>query len=335
MKNVVDIFDNFIIIKRPIFVSYNREEVIDFFNQMLEYFNNGYKCFYAENGEPINNDYIKNLQIISDIFTSNNINPNKFVILYENNSESHKKFLKNLGFEYALHIRWITDATPKEFVDNQFLSNNLDKKFLFLNRKFKNHRLELYQYLKNENILNNTYYSAKWLNDSNFEEDYESEKVRLRVDVHDHLFELYNQSYIHIITETKCEDVIENIDVSFFSEKTFRHLAFNRPFIMVAEKNHIKTLQSLGFKTFHPYIDESYDVLDYNERMKKIKQIIIDLNKKSKEELFELCKNCENIFEHNRLHLIEISKSIQSNIKERYPYALQTINKLITNYNFI
>ena len=105
MKNIVDIFDNFIVIKRPIFVSYNREEIIDFFNQILPYFNNGYKCFYAENGEPINNDYIKNLQIISDILTSNNINPNKFVILYENNSESHKKLLKNLGFEYALHIR--------------------------------------------------------------------------------------------------------------------------------------------------------------------------------------------------------------------------------------
>lgn len=329
MKNIVNIFDNFITIKKPIFASYNKQQIIDFFNEMMPYFNNGYKCFYAENGEPTNSEYIKNLQIISDIFTSNNINPNKFVILYENNSKSYKKFLKNLGFEHILYVKWIdSDVTTENFIKNEFLSNDLDKKFLFLNRVKKHHRVELYEYFKNKNILNNTYYSAKWLNDSNFEEDYESEKVKLRVDIHDHLLNTYNQSYIHIVTETKCEDIVENIDVSFFSEKTFRHLAFNRPFIMVAEKNHIKTLQSFGFKTFHPYIDESYDGLDYNERMKRIKEIVIDLNKKSKEELFQLCKNCETIFEHNRLHLFSLAKTIKNNIKEKYPELTNNINEL-------
>lgn len=335
MKNIVDIFDNFIIIKRPIFVSYNREEIMHFFNQMLPYFNDGYKCFYAENGEPINNDYIKNLQIISDIFTSNNINPNQFIVLYENDTKSHLNYLNKLGFEYILCIRWITDVTTKNFIKNNYLSDNLDKKFLFLNRVPKPHRRELYNYLKESNIINNTYYSAKWLNDSNFEEDYESQKVKLRVDIHDHLFNVYNQSYIHIVTETKCEDVIKNIDVSFFSEKTFRHLTFNRPFILVSQKNSIKTLKSYGFKTFGEFIDESYDELDYDNRIDKIKQILSDLNKKSNKELFELCKNCESIFEHNRAHLFEFAKTIQSDIKEKYPYSSEQINRLISNYKII
>lgn len=328
MKDVVSISNNFIVIKKPIFVFYNKEQVIDFFNNLIPYLKNGYKCFYIENGEPITNQYIINLKVLSNLFKHNDIKQNQFVVLYENDTKSHINYLNNLGFESILYIKHITDLElVKSFVENSYLSDKLDKNFLFLNKAQKPHREELYNYFKNENIINNTYYSAKWINDSNFEEDYESEKIRVRVDQHNHLLGIYNQSYIHIVTETKCEDVIENIEVSFFSEKTIRHLAFNRPFILVSQKNSLKTLKSYGFKTFDEFIDESYDGLNYDERMYKIKNIINNLNKKTNKELFEICKNCENIFEHNRLHLLEFESSIKNNINKKYPYLFKEFFK--------
>lgn len=335
MDNILYVGDDFIVIKKHIFVSYTESQILDFFNNIIPFLQKGYKCFYAEKGEPINNQYIKNLEFVSNLLQNNNVKPNQLIILYENDTTSHIEYLNRLKFQNSLCIRWITDATPKSFIENHYISNNLNKKFLFLNRIKKGHRVELYEYLKDANILNNSYYSAKWLDDSNFKEDYQSEKVKLRVDVHDHLIDIYNQSYIHIVTETKCEDTIENIDISFFSEKTFRHLAFNRPFILVAQKNAIKTLKSYGFKTFGEFIDESYDDLDYSERLDKIKKIIFDLNNKSNEELFKICKECETIFKHNRLHLFEFAKSIQSDIKQKYPKFFKEMNELISNYKII
>lgn len=333
--DIFDIEDDFIVIKKHILVSYDDIRIIRVFSNIIAYLKNGYKCFYTEKGEPINNQYIKNLKFVSNLLKSNNINPKQLIILYENNTDSHINYLNELGFEHTLCIKWITGATTQNFIENNYLSNDLDKKFLFLNRVKKGHRVELYEYFKDSNIINNSYYSVKWLNESNFKEDYQSEKVKLRVDVHDHLIDVYNQSYIHIVTETKYEDVIENIDVSFFSEKTFRHLAFNRPFILVAQKNSIKTLKSYGFKTFGEFIDESYDELDYDERMGRIKEIIFDLNKKSNKELFEMCKECETIFQHNRLHLFEFAKSIQNNISKKYPQFFKRMDELISNYKIL
>ena len=36
----------------------------------------------------------------------------------------------------------------------------------------------------------------------------------------------------------------------------------SKPFIVLGSKHFLKNLRSIGFKTFHPVIDESYDLLD-------------------------------------------------------------------------
>ena len=46
----------------------------------------------------------------------------------------------------------------------------------------------------------------------------------------------------------------------FFSEKTFKPILAAQPFILAGNAGMMRHLHDLGYKTFHPYIDESYDM---------------------------------------------------------------------------
>jgi hypothetical protein len=70
-------------------------------------------------------------------------------------------------------------------------------------------------------------------------------------------------SWVSVVGET-----IANNDVFFLTEKTAKPLMSGRPFIMLGGKHYLKNLRSLGFRTFEPVIDESYDnIEDMQERI--------------------------------------------------------------------
>lgn len=66
---------------------------------------------------------------------------------------------------------------------------------------------------------------------------------------------LYQNTYFSIASET----FFFNGPGRFFSEKTFKPFAFMHPFILMSQPNSLEILHQLGYKTFHPFIDESYD----------------------------------------------------------------------------
>jgi len=112
--------------------------------------------------------------------------------------------------------------------------------------------------------------------------------------------DLYLNTYIHIISETRFHDG----DSPFISEKTFRPIANLQPFIYVGNYNSLKTLQGLGFKTFHPYINEEYDSeTDPEKRMSMIEQEIKKLNDLPIEKLHDLYYNLKDVLIYNRQHL--------------------------------
>jgi hypothetical protein len=85
----------------------------------------------------------------------------------------------------------------------------------------------------------------------------------------------------------------------FISEKTFKPIACQQPFIILGSKNILKNLKEMGYKTFHPYIDESYDELPTWERMQAITKELVRLNAMSDQERLEWFKNLEPIIKHN------------------------------------
>lgn len=69
----------------------------------------------------------------------------------------------------------------------------------------------------------------------------------------------------HIQEATWISVVAETLDdnrIFFPTEKTGKALMSGKPFIVLSGKHFLKNLRNIGFKTFHPIIDESYDLID-------------------------------------------------------------------------
>jgi hypothetical protein len=111
--------------------------------------------------------------------------------------------------------------------------------------------------------------------------------------------EFYLDSYIHITSETG----FDSTDV-FLSEKTFRPIVNLQPFLSFGNVGCLRDLQELGFKTFHPYIDETYD-LEKNpiRRMQLLETELKKLADMSIEQIHQLYYSLVDVLIHNQEHL--------------------------------
>ena len=104
-----------------------------------------------------------------------------------------------------------------------------------------------------------------------------------------------NQSAIQIVAETIFDERIH------LTEKTLRPLACGQPFILVAGPNSLQYLKSYGFKTFSPWIDESYDnELDPDKRLNMVVREMKRIENLSDMEQKTLIENCLAISGENK-----------------------------------
>jgi len=122
----------------------------------------------------------------------------------------------------------------------------------------------------------------------------------------------FYDSYIHIVTET-----FQAKGQTFFSEKIFKPIYLQQIFILVGAQHDLKGLQSLGYKTFHPIIDERYDdISDDEERLIAISKEIEKLIKLSDEQLIEIYKECNDIIVHNFFHWLYRQQTIHIELRK-------------------
>lgn len=108
----------------------------------------------------------------------------------------------------------------------------------------------------------------------------------------------YENSYFSIISETNF--YTNTSSARFFSEKTFKPFASLHPFILVAVPNSLPLLHQLGYRSFHPLIDESYDSeLNDSARLVKILKEIERLCNLSNDELVHFLNRARPIVMHN------------------------------------
>ena len=112
---------------------------------------------------------------------------------------------------------------------------------------------------------------------------------------------LYQNTYFSVVSET----FFFNGPGRFFSEKTFKPIAFMHPFILMSQPHSLKILRDLGYKTFHPYIDESYDT-ETNDisRLKMILKEVERLSSFSDTEVEIFIDVIKPITNHNFINLI-------------------------------
>lgn len=132
--------------------------------------------------------------------------------------------------------------------------------------------------------------------------------------------EWYSDTYVHLISETR----FVTGTTPFISEKTWRPVMNLQPFIMIGNHGSLKVLHEMGFKTFSPFIDESYDdEKDYKKRMKKIEQEIVKLNNMPIQELHDWYYSITDILLHNQ--------SLLSGLAVLKPFE-QTFNDINSYY---
>jgi hypothetical protein len=113
----------------------------------------------------------------------------------------------------------------------------------------------------------------------------------------------YLDSYFQVVTGNNFTDFDDQL---IFSEKIWKPITNLQPFIYLDDMGVLKKLQEYGFKTFHPFIDESYDgVLDKEERFNMIEKEINNLCNKSIEEIHEWYWEMEDILKYNYYHFYE------------------------------
>jgi len=104
------------------------------------------------------------------------------------------------------------------------------------------------------------------------------------------------QSYVSVVTETWGDNT-----TAFFTEKIYKSITAEHPFIVLAGQHYLRHLRTLGFKTYDGLIDESYDLEPHEGT--RARMIVAELKKlaaKSKDELDEFWLKTRDIARYNR-----------------------------------
>lgn len=127
--------------------------------------------------------------------------------------------------------------------------------------------------------------------------------------------DLMLQTWVSVISEASFGE-----DTCFISEKTFKPIAACHPFILIGNKYSLRNLRDMGYKTFSPFIDESYDELDTWERFPAIANAIKKINDLTDEERIEWLKGMKDILEHN-------AETLKKNSNKHSSETFKIINK--------
>jgi len=108
------------------------------------------------------------------------------------------------------------------------------------------------------------------------------------------LWEQANNSLIHVVTET-----VYHGRKNHLTEKSFKPIVMQQPFIIQSCKGSLEYLRRYGFKTFAEFWDESYDEADDDIRTKEIGKLLESLHNMTQKEKTTLQTALNSTVEHN------------------------------------
>lgn len=205
-----------------------------------------------------------------------------------------------------------------------------NKKFTFLclNLKDRPHRVDFYNFLKHNNLLNDSLFTMinpeflpkcnlpdgydDYANNENFSVQYGGTKVSRKNWPWAQLNPiLYRETYFSVILETHCYET----EYTYITEKPYKSILIGHPFMVLSTPNYYKKLKELGYKTFEGLIDESFDtIIDNNQRFLKFTESLKNL---VQSDLKEFLKKARPICEYNREFLLTtFAKSYLDNQKK-------------------
>lgn len=120
----------------------------------------------------------------------------------------------------------------------------------------------------------------------------------------DRKFSSYQNSYFYICTETYTHGEYKSV-----TEKVCKPMVNFMPFLFMSFPGALQLLRDLGFKTFSPFIDESYDLeQDESKRLAMIYSEVKRLCSMSKQEIHDWYWSMQDIFMHNHSLILNFYK---------------------------
>ena len=111
-------------------------------------------------------------------------------------------------------------------------------------------------------------------------------------------YDLWQRSLWHIVNETVFYEPKQHL-----TEKVFKPIVAQRPFVLVAAPGNLRYLRSYGFQTFDRWIDESYDdIHDPDQRLDAIAVEIARFAAMPLDELKEIHQDMLPVLQFNKQH---------------------------------
>jgi hypothetical protein len=210
------------------------------------------------------------------------------------------------------------------FQDNlNYKLENSDKlkTYACLNKRIRPHRVWFYNYLYHSGLLDKGLVSMNefdkhWYSweGKHFEQGeldecssvlpllvYETPNNVLDDNIYINRFpeQVVKDTFFTVVSEAHCGDFDQTM---FLSEKTFKVIACNSPFIIMGNKDSMEMMRKIGYKTFDGFIDEGYDHLPTHERL----QYIIESIKKvdNIQDKLKWFSSMEEIIKYNQSVLV-------------------------------
>lgn len=245
-------------------------------------------------------------------------------------NEKHVNVMWSTAFQSGVRFNKLKMSKSPNTLESKFYP----KKFLNLNRRWRQHRPVTVAFLKMLNLLDHGYVSIDEPNwGSNWEKiyswminhyNYDTEILNLikrhredivniepmyldTKDLTTNKAELtndtdyyYENTLVSLVSETNYYSDSRQGAGRFLSEKTFKPISQRHPFIMITVPRTLQLLRTIGYKTFHPWINEDYDLeLNDDIRLKKILKEINRICHLSDDKIEEFLVNVRPIVEHN------------------------------------
>jgi len=204
----------------------------------------------------------------------------------------------------------IARPTDRPFFADVLLGTNKPHRELFFQLMQQNNMLET-------NIINffGTY-KSKFLNSVNDPQQLVID--RIQTENNNSTTELLNGHFTsqhisgHIMENSWYSVVAESIfknDCFFVTEKTAKPMMAGRPFIILGGKHYLKNLRGLGFKTFDPVIDESYDNIDGLQE--RVKRAFASFQSLITQDPVKVYSKLKDVIEHNQRIMYDRKKLTQ------------------------
>ena len=230
-------------------------------------------------------------------------------------------------FRYILG-RTTTELEQRDsgILEQIFIKRNKPFLFNFLNGVNRKHRALLLEKLNKKGLLEQSLWSA--LYDNKFlpkgyqfqvsSDNVLNGKYKLNDWPDGQIFaNIFEDSYFSVVTETNF-----HLPYSFRTEKIYKPLKIGHPFVAAANYGFYRDLHNQGFKTFGHLIDESFDLIDDND--KRLNRIVDVVEFLCNSNLEEFLNEAESVCRHNR----NVMTSTQPPGADK-----QLINDFITKFN--